>query len=71
MLIFDGLAASVAAMFVCVLLLVLLLAVFLGDVMLGALVVWLFAILATSWWIVNRPHSRPRSDPWRRWSGHA
>jgi hypothetical protein len=59
MLIFDGLAASVAAMFVFVLLLVLLLAAFLGDVMLGALVIWLFATLVASWWIVTRPHSHP------------
>jgi hypothetical protein len=41
-------------MFVLVLLLVLLLAVFLEDVMLGALVAWLFAALVTSWWMVIR-----------------
>jgi hypothetical protein len=52
--IFDRLAASVTAMFVLVLLLVLLLAVFLEDVMLGALVAWLFAALVTSWWMVIR-----------------
>ena len=46
-------------MFVFVLLLVLLLAVFLGDVMLGALVVWLFATLVASWWIATRPRGRP------------
>lgn len=59
MLIFDGLAASVAAMFVLVLVLVLLLAVFLGDVMLGALVVWLFATLVASWWMLSRRHGHP------------